>query len=191
VNLPAYFQGCLKALGPAQDWPNYFNLDRAGLKQSFIALALTLPCFYLCGIAAQTEISKITDRADITIIPPLAFIILSTLYALTFAFSAYILTMFFDKQDRFRPWVIVRHWTIFFAVLIVAAFYGLYLLSIIPYALATFVAFVFYLGTLAIDARLAQKIVGFPWGTAILIACIITATGLSVFLIGLMLVLGQ
>jgi len=38
---------------------------------------------------------------------------------------------------------------------------------------------------LAADIRLAQKVAGFEWGTAILIGCIIVAVGLTFILLAI------
>jgi len=101
-------------------------------------------------------------------------------YMLTFSACAYILSMIFDRQDRFRPWVIIRHWSVFFGVLFAALFFGLYLMGLIPFAVALGVAFLVFIGSLAVDIRLAQKIVGFDWMGAIYTGCIIAAMGISV-----------
>ena len=45
--------------------------------------------------------------------------------------------------------------------------------------LANGVLFAAYLGLLAADIRLAQKVAGFDWGMAILIGCVIVAVGLT------------
>ena len=93
-------------------------------------------------------------------------------------------TMIFDKQDRFRPWVITRHWTIFWLALITAALYGLYLLGVLPFGLVNYMSMAAFLGILLIDIRLGQTIVLFKMGKAILIACAINAMGLIVVLLG-------
>ena len=45
--------------------------------------------------------------------------------------------------------------------------------------LANGVLLAVYLGLLAADIRLAQKVAGFEWGMAVLIGCVIVAVGLT------------
>jgi hypothetical protein len=92
--------------------------------------------------------------------------------------------MIFERQDRFRPWVIVRHWSAFFLAWISAAAFGLYLAGIFPFMAANGVFFAAYMGLLFVDVRLAKRIVGFDWGGAILTGCVIAVTGMSLLLTG-------
>jgi len=182
VNLAAYFSGSLKALGRGEGWEQFFDLSRKGFSQSFIALLLTLPCYYVCALAVAKQ-RAVVSAEPVAAVPLLPFAIIFALYALTFSVSAYLLSLVFDKQDRFRPWVIVRHWTVFFAVLLAAMCMGLTLLGL-PFEIGMFAAFVLYMSTLVIDIRYAQKIAGFEWGAAVLAGCIITAMGFTILLTG-------
>lgn len=184
MNLAAYFSGSFKALSRSEDWPKYFDLSRKGFTQSFVALFLTLPCYYVCALGVDTE-RAILMEGGAPLVPFLPFVIIFTLYAFAFSVSVYLISMVFDKQDRFRPWVIVRHWTVFFTVLLAAALFGLYLVGILPFAVANFAAFTLYMSTLIIDIRYAQKIGEFEWGAAVLTGCIITAMGFTILLTGL------
>jgi len=87
--------------------------------------------------------------------------------------------MIFEKMDRVRVWMITRNWTVLGFSLLAGAFFGLNALGIVPFALANGVLFAVYFGLLAADIRLAQKVVGFNWGTSILIGCVIVAVGLT------------
>lgn len=184
MNLVRLFSGCLKAIGSDENWPAYFDLSRKGLKQSFIALALTVPCYFVGATVVEIERSKLLDGAAHVSVPAAPFLVIMTLYALTFVIVAYILTMVFDRQDRFRPWVIIRHWTVFFLALIGTALFGLTMVKVLPFPIAAYGVLALYLGQLLIDMRLAQKIVGFEWGGAMFTGCIITALGLSILLTG-------
>ncbi len=189
MNLAAYLSGSLKALGRSDDWPSYFDLSRRGFKHSFLALILTLACYYICGLGLQVERAFRQSGSTVTsptpyAIPLTVFFTLALLYALTFVACAYILAMVFDKQDRFRAWVIVRHWSVFFTVFFVALLFGLYLYAGLPFAIVNMVALVAYLGVLAIDIRLAGKIAGFEWGGAVLTGCIIHGMSLTVIVAG-------
>jgi len=194
MNLASYLSGVIKALtdfkSEGQDtWPPFFDLTRRGFKQSFIALGLTLCCYYICGLGMQNEraLRQSADAAQDLApqsIPLAVFFILALLYALAFVGCAYILSMVFDKQDRFRPWVIVRHWAVFFAALFVASLFALYLYAGLPFHIVNMSALLIYLSVLAIDIRLAQKIAGFDWGGAILTGCVIHGMSLTIIVAG-------
>lgn len=183
MNLARYLAGCLKALGRADGWEDHFDLSRKGFKHSFLALALSLPFYYVCAAAVRRNQASLAESA-INGLPTAAFFLIFTLYVSTFVVSAYIIAMVFDKQDRFRPWVIVRHWSIFFAAMLAALLMGLYMGGVLPFLVAVYVVMGIYLLTLAIDIRLASRIAGFEWGAAVLTGCLITAMGLTVLMIG-------
>ena len=183
MNVIAPLFGSLKALAGRADWTDHFDLSRKGLQQSFIALLLTIPAFYLIAHAVQIERAKLLE-AEVNAIPLTPFAIILLLYLLSFSAAAYIFAMIFDRQDRFRPWVITRHWSVFWLVLIVAGIFGLNLIGIVPFAIANYIALVAFLCILLIDIRLAQTVIPFPIGTAILIGCTINAMGLMVILLG-------
>ncbi|MGB0906352.1 MAG: hypothetical protein ACPGVT_02570 [Maricaulaceae bacterium] len=178
MNLARYLSGCARAIGRQDDWHEYLNLTRRGLQESFLALALTLPGYYVGMLAVVTH--NATEDAAAAMLPLSVFAAIVIVYMLTFSASAYILAMIFDRQDRFKPWVIIRHWAVFFGVFLAAIFFGLNLMGVVPYALALGVAFMVFIGSLVVDIRLAQKIVGFDWMGAIYTGCIIAAMGISV-----------
>lgn len=182
MNPVASLFGSIKALAGRADWTDCFDLSRKGLQASFIALVLSLPAFYLMAYAVQIERSiRFGEHAVIPLAP---FAIILALYLLTFSACAYMFTMIFDNQDRFRPWVITRHWTLFWLALITAALYGLYLLGILPFGVVNYAGMAAFLGILLIDIRLGQIIIPFKMGKAVLIACAINAMGLIVVLLG-------
>jgi len=183
MNIVAALHGSIKALMGRADWTDHFDLTHKGLQQSFIALILTIPAFYLIAHAVQLERASILEE-PIGSVPLTSFAIISLLYLLCFSALAYIFTMIFDKQDRFRPWVVTRHWSVFWLVLIVAAIFGLNLIGVMPFAVANYIALVAFLSILLIDIRLSQTIIPFPIGAAILISCTINAMGLVVILLG-------
>jgi len=87
--------------------------------------------------------------------------------------------MILEKMDRIRPWIITRNWTGFGFSLLAGSVFGLTGLGLLPFIVANGVLFAAYLGLLAADIRLAQKVAGFNWGTAILIGCVIVAVGMT------------
>lgn len=182
MNLAALLTGCRKALSGAPDWAEGLDLSPHGLWQSFIALALSVPAYYVCSLAIATERAKIAG-GPASVVPPLPFAIAALIYLLSFSASTYIICAAFKKPECFKPWVILRHWSIFFITLLAATFYGLYLLGIMPFMIANIAALGLYLATLAVDIHLAQRIGRFDITPAIFTACIIFAMGLSVLLI--------
>lgn len=184
MNLAKLLTGCVKAIGRDGDWENYFDLSRKGLKTSFIALALSLPCYFVGATTVELARAKLLQDDAAVSVPAAPFILITVLYVLTFVVVAYLLTMVFDRQDRFRPWVIVRHWSAFFLALIGAALFGLVLAGILPFPIAAYATLGLYLVQLVIDMRLARKIVGFEWGGAMFTGCLITALGMLILLTG-------
>ncbi len=190
MNLARYFSGCLKALGTDQDWRNFFDVSEKGFQQSFLTIPLSLPFFYICAAAIHKQhVDLLTANPDFDgqlpgLIPPIYFVLVFLFYGISFFAVAYFLGKAFQKDERLKSWVIVRHWSFFFLALIAGALFGLSYMSIVSFSAILPIAFILYLGTLAIDIRLAQKIAAFEWGAAILAGCMITALGLMVVLIG-------
>lgn len=182
-NLARYFTGVFAVIGTWPNWERYFDLSRNGLKASFVALALAVPPLYLIAYVAGQERARLLETEFVTpsLIP---FLAIAAIFMLSFPMIALIITMVFDKPDRFRPWVITRHWTVLLLSLIVAALFGLTMISPLPIAAANGAAFAAYMGLLAIDIRLAQKVVGLKWGAAILVGCVVIAIGLSLVVLG-------
>ncbi len=184
VNLARIQKGCLKVLGRSQDWPQYFDLSRRGWRSLYFCLPVSMLFYFVCAAAAQTRRARHLEvRPDLPIVP---FFLILLLYTLMFALVAYGITMIFDRQDRFRPWVIIRYWTMFFAALIAAIFSGFYLLGILGFIPAMYLVLLVYLGTLAIDIRLAQRIAEFDWAASVFIGCIITGCSLTMVLVGVL-----
>ncbi len=183
MNPIASLYGGVKALLGREDWPDHFDLSRKGLRPSFLALLLTLPAIYLIAYGVQVERAVRFGEA-LAVIPLAPFAIILGLYLLTFSACAYVFAMLFNVQDRFRPWVITRHWCVFWLALIVAALFGLYLIGVLPFGLVNYAALTAFLGLLLIDIRLGQIVIPFKMGPAILIACFINAMGLIVILMG-------
>lgn len=191
MNVRQYFSGCLKALGFDTDWPEYFDLSERGFRLSFLTIPLSLPFYYMCALAIHKQQVTVLEQTPNyeggtpELISPLLFVLISLAFGFSFSLIAFLLAGAFNKTSRFKSWAIVRHWSFFFVALIAAAFLGLTYFGIAPFSIILPLIFCLYLGTLAIDIRLAQKIGGFEWGGAILTGCIITALGLSVILMGL------
>lgn len=181
MNLAGLFQACLSVLGRGE-WRHRMNLTRRGFAVSFLAPILTVPCYFVCAAAVMKNRAAITGAEAGP--PTLLFFIVLALYAASFILSAYVISLAFDRMEKFGPWVIMRHWCMFFAALFAAFIMGLYILGFLPFGLVMNAALILYVGTLFIDIRLAQRAAGFDWGAAILTGCIITAMGLTVLLAG-------
>lgn len=172
MNLGRIFSGSMNALlgkAPNNRWEQDFDLSPPALPRSFLALAAYIPLGFVVAMA----IVKYNDNT--VSVPYTAIAITLGLVALTFPLIAYILCMVFDKMDRFRPWVIVRNWTILFALVVIALGYGLFLLGILPFFVAYVILLGVYLSTLAIDIRLAWRIAGFDWIGAVFAGVLISS----------------
>jgi len=184
MNLVKSFLGLFAVIGNWPNWEGYFDLSRRGLKLSFLVLMLALPAYYIFISAIyerRTDVLNIEQAA----VPLPPFIIITSVFLLSFSAGAYLITMVTEKQDRFRPWVITRHWAVFFLAWVVAAFFGLNAAGLMPFNVASGIAFAAYMGLLAIDIRLLQKVVGFKYGSAILLGCLIIAVSLTLVQLGL------
>lgn len=180
MNIVIIFKGALNALlgkPPNNIWEDSFDLSARALPRSFIAVAAYIPL----GIVAAKAAVKYNDNT--ASIPYWPIIITLGLIALTFPLIAYILCMVFDKMDRFRPWVIVRNWTILFALALIAAALGLYLVGVLPFFPAYVLALILYIGTLAIDVRLAWRVAEFDWMGAVFAGILISAATMMVLLL--------
>jgi hypothetical protein len=181
-HLFSYLKGCFAVVGRIPNWEQFFDLSPKALRLSFIAQFFILPAFY--GVALAVRRGRLDALGEAGPINAAAIGVIGLIFLLSFSAVAYILTMVFDKQDRLRPWVIVRHWSLFFLAWISAAAFGLYILGLFPFMAANGVFFAAYMGLLFIDVRLAKRIVGFDWPGAILTGCIIAVTGMALLLTG-------
>lgn len=184
MNVLKSFLGLFAVIGNWPNWESYFDLSRKGFKRSFAVLILALPAYYIF-ISAIYEQGARLQNIERGAVPLGAFIIITSVFLLSFSVGAYLITMVADKQDRFRPWVITRHWAVFFLAWVVALFFGLNTLGFIPFNLAYGIAFAAYMGLLAIDIRLLYKVAQFRLGSAILLGCLIIATSLTLVQLGL------
>lgn len=169
--------GIFAILGTQPDWESYFDLSRKGQKRSFIFLAWSLVPLWMVAYGIQIERAARAD-SSVTLPPTLPFVLIVGVWLFSFPALAYLIGMLFEKMDRVRPWTITRNWTVFALSLLSGAAFALAQRGL-PFSVANGVFFSCFMGLLAADIRLAQKVVGFNWGTAILIGCITTAVGLT------------
>ncbi len=178
MNLVRIFNGVVNALRD-KPWEDGFDLSPRGLQRSFNAVAAYIPL----GLVAARAAVKYNDN---TASMPYGSIAMTLgLIALTFPLIAYVLCMLFDKMDRFRPWVIVRNWTNLFVYAMIAAALGLYLFGVLPFFPAYVLALTLYVGTLAIDVRLAWRIGGFDWIGAVFAGILISTATMMVLLLAI------
>ena len=174
----------MAVVGRLANWEQFFDLSKPALRLSFVLQILVLPAFYFVAMTANRAQAVALGESPED--PKLSVIaIIGIVYLLSFSAVAYILTMVFDCQDRLRPWIIVRHWCVFFLAWIAAAGFGLFSLGLLPLAAAYGIVFAAFMGSLIVDIRLVQRIVGFNWNVAILTACLISVAGMSLLLTGL------
>ena len=170
--------GIFAVLGTWPKWENYFDLSRKGQKRSFAVLAFSLAPLWLVVYGVQSERALI-NGTDLVLPGVLPFILIVGLWLFSFPALAYLIGMIFEKMDRVRVWTITRNWTVFGFSLLAGAVFGLVSLGLLPFILANGVIFAAYLGLLAADIRLAQKVAGFNWGLSILLGCVIVAVGMT------------
>ncbi len=170
--------GIFAVLGTWPNWENYFDLSRRGQKVSFVVLALSLAPLWLVVYGIQSERARLTETA-LSLPGLVPFIFIVGLWLFSFPALAYLIGMIFEKMDRVKLWTITRNWTVFGLALLTGLIFGLVILGVLPFIVANGVLFAAYFGLLAVDIRLAQKVVGFNWGIAILIGCVIVAVGLT------------
>ncbi len=170
--------GIFAVLGTWPQWENYFDLSRKGQKISFAVLALSLVPLWLVVYGIQAERARIGET-EISLPGIVPFILIVGLWLFSFPALAYLIGMIFEKMDRVRVWTITRNWTVFGFSLLAGGVFGLVSLGLLPFMLANGVLLAVYLGLLAADIRLAQKVAGFEWGMAVLIGCVIVAVGLT------------
>lgn len=185
-----YLSGFLKVLGPDLDWQEFFDLTRTGFQRSFLTVPLSLPFYYFCALALQKqrrlilETNGANDIATTSLIAPLPFVILGLTFGFSFPLLAFALSRVFGKNKSFHDWVNIRHWGFFLMVVLASIILGLTFFGLVAFPLVMPLLFILYLGTLAVDIRVAQKVAGFDWGSAILVGCMITALGLAIILMG-------
>lgn len=170
--------GLFAVLGTWPNWEGYFDLSRKGLKVSFVALTASLLPIWMMAQGVQIERARLLD-VEVATPQILPFLMTVGLWLFSFPAMVYLIGMLFEKMDRTRPWIITRNWAVFWLAATTGPCFGLVWLGWLPFAAANGVAFAAYLGLLAVDIRLTQKVAGFNWGTAILIACVIVAVGLT------------
>jgi len=183
MKLAAYFRGCWRALVGEADWPSFMQLGRRGVYESYTALLLAIPAYYICALAVTAQRANLSGEAAQSL-PLAAFAFGAGLYGLVFSGGVYLITSL-TRPEAFAPWVILRHWSLFFCALFAACSFGLFQLGIVPFAAANLAGFAAYILTLMIDIILARRIGGFGWTGAVMTGCLIKALELSVLLIGI------
>ena len=180
-------QSCLGVFAVIGRWPNwerYFDLSRKGLKLSLVILAICLVPLWLVAWSVRIEH---TGLSGVAFTPPdlLRFTLTVGLLLFSFPAMAYLFAMVFEKMDRLRPWIITRNWAVFCLSIVTGGAFGLYLLGLLPFVIATGIAFASFMGLLVIDIRLTHKVVGFPLGMSILVSCVNVCVGLTFLILSM------
>ena len=184
MNLLRSCLGVFAVLGTWPNWEQYFDLSRKGLKLSFAALMLSLAPLWVMAMAVQAERARFLE-VDISTPNILVYILTVGLWLFSFPAMAYLIAMIFEKLDHLRPWTITRNWAVLNLSLVTGGAFGLAWMGILPITVAYGIAFAAYFGLLGIDIRLIQKVAGFNWIPAILLACVIVAVGLTFVLLSI------
>ncbi|MEE9273093.1 MAG: hypothetical protein V3U57_07505 [Robiginitomaculum sp.] len=171
--------GVKKVLLGEPGWEYHFDLTKTGFLHSFLAVILYIPLSFIIARAAvkYNDVLEHIPYSKITLV--LLFI------ALSFPLIAYILVSIFDKQATLCSWIIVRHWTILFALAVIAAGFSLYLIGLLPFSVAFFIGMSCYIGTLAIDVFLTRHVANFDWIGAVFSGVLISATNIMILLFSL------
>ena len=160
-------------------WRDEFDLSAQALPRSFIAVMLYIPI----GLIVASSLIKYNDNTSH--VPYTSIFVILLMISLAFPLIAYVLSMTFDKLDNFRPWVIVRNWTMLLVISLIAFVFALYLIGLLPFFIAYIFGLGLYLATLVIDIRLAWHIAGFDWIGAVFAGILISVTTMMVLLMGI------
>lgn len=177
--------GVFGVVGRWSDWQRFFDLSRSGLVKSCLALLICFPSLWLVMVGLETERARLSG-VETPDFRPAPFLLIIGGWLLSFPMTSAIIAILMQKSDRLQDWWIVRHW----AVAWLCAVLGLVFLPIVYLGLPAIMGYgallAAYLGLLPIDIRLAQRVAGFPFMTAILVGCVIVSTGMMVMLFGLL-----
>ena len=172
------FKGAFAVLF-SRDWEGYFDLTKPALPRSFIAVLLYIP---LSFVVVRAAVHYNDNTAHI---PYGAIMVILGLIVLAFPLIAYLLCMVFGKTEEFRPWVIVRNWTVLFVFVCAAFGFGLYLIGVLPFFVAYVIGLGMYLATLAIDIRLAWRVARFDIISAVFTGVLISSATMMILMMAL------
>lgn len=179
--------GVFGIVGRWPRWRPFFDLSKDGAVRSFLGLIICYPALWMVLRGIETERARLADAPSPDLSVPL-FAVIITLWLGSFHLSSALIATLMGKTDALRDWWVVRNW----ALIWVSAALGLVFAATtlgLPFIVANGALFAAYLGLLAIDIRIAQRAAGFPWGTAILVACVIVSTSMVVLLISILRIL--
>lgn len=177
--------GVFGAVGRWPDWHRFFDSTPSGVIRSCLALLVCFPTLWLVMVGLETQRAALagTDVPDFRLLP---FILIIGLWIVSFPVSSGLVALLMNKVDKLPLWWTARNW----ALAILCAALGVIFAAVIWAGLPTIVGYgallAAYLGMLPIDIRLAQRAGGFPFGSAVLIGCVIVSTGMMVMLTGLL-----
>jgi len=167
-----------------ENWESQFDLSRRGLQKSFYLILLLFPAFYIFTYAIQKARAAALGQADFAV-GQVKFFALSSVLIFSFAIGAYVIAMIIDKQDRFRPWVIVRHWSMVALMAVPTLAFGLSIIGWVPLNFALSLAMIAALFSLVVDIRIIQEVLDMKFGNAALLACVMTMITLLILTAGL------
>ncbi len=197
MNLNHKARGLTALLGraPAVDFDLYFGPPRRAFKISWAVVGGSLLLFLIFAsnfaalrqrAAAPLEAalgkSDDIDGAVHSLLAAWPFGAGFSLYLLSFTAFAYVLGYVFQKREYFYQWAALRHWMVFLALIPLSVFAGLARFGILPIMLVNITAFIFYVGWLFADIRLADKFGRIGVMGSVFAACLIHALGLLITL---------
>lgn len=167
-----------QALIGGDKWRNAHLAQSPSFSLSCVAIALYIPLYGICVMAA------IKNGADYSTLPIPVAASLAAAMGPVFMGIAWGLAKLFNKTDTLNHWIAARNWTQLWIVTAMAGICGLFIVGVIPWPLTYSLAALLFLGTLAMDIRLAQTIMKFEMGLAILTGCAISIGGLMTLMLG-------
>jgi len=177
--------GVFGAVGRWPDWQRFFDASRRGVITSFLAMLFCFPALWLVMVGLETERSAIagTPVPDFQIAP---FVLIIGLWLLSFPATSALTAILMNRTAQLPLWWTARNW----AVTLLCGALGIVFVGVVFLGVPTIIGYgallAAYLGLLPIDIRLAQRAGGYPFGTAVLIGCVIVSTGMLVMLTGLL-----
>ena len=152
---------------------------------AFMSLLACFPAFWLIMVGLETERAKLTgvDVPDFQLGP---FVLIIGLWLLSFPVTSGLIAILMSRTDKLAEWWVVRNWALsWLCIALGIVFLGVVYLGV-PMIVGYGALLAAYLGLLPIDIRLAQRVAGFPLGSAILVGCVVVSTGMMVMLASLL-----
>lgn len=186
MNIAAALSASLDLLRGGEQWPNRFDITPRGVGRSFLAVLLTLPCYYMGALAAQQERAEILGLAGREAVAWEPFFFIFGLYALCFSGFAYGTSRLLGRMDIFNLWIVSRHWTVLLLMLVIGFFSTLSLVGAFPYGWVVIIGLFIWVSIFLTDIYLIYRLLNLGWIWTILLPCMIQGLGFAILLAGIL-----